>query len=102
MIRLFVANEKCPRHRMNKEVTFRAMRTIKRQFASLAFLLCTGLLPAYAQSNWAVKRLIHVGGTGGWDYLTVDPATHRLYVPRSTHTMVIEADSGNVIADIPG
>ena len=27
---------------------------------------------------------------------------HRLYVPRSTHTMVIDADSGKTIADIPG
>jgi len=69
---------------------------------SAALLLCAGLLPAHAQSNWTVKNLMHIGGPGGWDYLTVDPATHRLYVPRSTHTMVIDADSGKVIADIPG
>jgi DNA-binding beta-propeller fold protein YncE len=43
-----------------------------------------------------------VGGLGGWDYLTVDPQTHRLYVPRATHTMVIDAESGKTIADIPG
>jgi len=36
------------------------------------------------------------------DYLTVDPATHRLYVPRSTHTLVLDANSGATIADIPG
>src|SRR5262249_47718872 len=30
------------------------------------------------------------------------PQTHRLYVPRTTHTMVIDTDSGKVIADIPG
>ncbi len=45
---------------------------------------------------------MHIGGAGGWDYLTVDPATHRLYVPRITHTMIIDADSSKVIADIPG
>ncbi len=78
------------------------MRNIKRELASLTLLLCTALLPAYAQSNWAVKKQIQVGGSGGWDYLTVDSDTHRLYVPRSTHTMVIDADSGKVIADIPG
>jgi hypothetical protein len=78
------------------------MRNTKRQFLSLALLTCGGFLSAYAQSNWAVKNTMNIGGAGGWDYLTVDSATHRLYVPRSTHTMVIDADSGKVIADIPG
>jgi DNA-binding beta-propeller fold protein YncE len=55
-----------------------------------------------AQGTWAVEKTFHVGGEGGWDYVTVDGANHRLYVPRSTHTMVIDADSGKTIADIPG
>jgi len=45
---------------------------------------------------------MHVGGEGGWDYLTVDPDTHRLFVPRTTHTLVLDADSGKVLGDIPG
>lgn len=36
------------------------------------------------------------------DYITLDAKNHRLYVPRSTHTMVIDADSGKVLADIAG
>lgn len=55
-----------------------------------------------AQGMWAVEKTFHVGGEGGWDYVTVDATNHRLYVPRSTHTMVIDADSGKTIADIPG
>ncbi len=78
------------------------MKTIKQHFGTLALSLCAGLLPIHAQTDWAVKKVMHIGGLGGWDYLTVDSATHRLYVPRSTHMMVIDADSGNVIADIPG
>ena len=57
--------------------------------------------PAAAQS-WHVERTIEVGGAGGMDYLTVDSATHRLYVPRSTHTLVIDAISGKTLGDIPG
>jgi hypothetical protein len=57
---------------------------------------------ALAQAAWTVERTFHIGGDGGWDYITVDEKTHRLYVPRSTHTMVIDADSGQTIADIPG
>ena len=55
-----------------------------------------------AQANWAVEKTVHIGGEGGWDYVTVDAKNHRLYVPRSTHTMVIDADSGKTVADIPG
>jgi hypothetical protein len=55
-----------------------------------------------AQGTWAVEKTFHVGGEGGWDYVTFDAKNHRLYVPRSTHTMVIDADSGKTIADIPG
>lgn len=57
---------------------------------------------AAAQGSWAVEKTFHVGGDGGWDYVTVDAQNHRLYVPRSTHTMVIDADSGKTLADIPG
>lgn len=51
---------------------------------------------------YRVSQTFHVGGEGGWDYLTVDPDHRLLYVPRSTHTMVIEASTGKIVADIPG
>jgi hypothetical protein len=57
---------------------------------------------AAAQGTWAVENTFHIGGEGGMDYVTLDAKNHRLYVPRSTHTMVIDADSGKTIADIPG
>lgn len=57
---------------------------------------------AFAQGEWAVEQTFHVGGEGGFDYITADAKNHRLYVPRSTHTMVIDADSGKQVADITG
>jgi DNA-binding beta-propeller fold protein YncE len=57
---------------------------------------------AFAQGEWAVEKTFHVGGEGGFDYITADAMSHRLYVPRSTHTMVIDADSGAMVADITG
>ena len=55
-----------------------------------------------AQTNWAVVKTLPIGGPGSWDYLTVDSQTHRLFVPRSTHTMVIDAESGKILGDVPG
>jgi hypothetical protein len=69
---------------------------------SLALLLLASSLPALGQKNWDVAKTLPIGGQGSWDYLTVDPATHRLFVPRSTHTMIIDADSGKTLGDIPG
>ncbi len=68
----------------------------------LVACLILALPIAHAQTGWEVKQTFAIGGTGGWDYVTVDSATHRLYVPRSTHTMVIDGESGKTIADIPG
>ena len=65
-------------------------------------LASAAMMPAVAQSDWKVAKTFHVGGNGGWDYLTVDSASHRLFVPRSTHTMVLDADTGKVLGDIPG
>src|ERR1700730_120445 len=67
-----------------------------------ALVSFTNAVPVLAQTDWTVTRTLHVGGEGGWDYLTVDPPTHLLYVPRTTHTMVIDSKSGKTIADIPG
>jgi hypothetical protein len=55
-----------------------------------------------AQGTWALEKTFHIGGDGGWDYVTMDTKNHRLYIPRTTHTMVIDADSGKTLADIPG
>jgi len=65
-------------------------------------ILLAGGFVAMAQANWGVSKTFQLGGEGGWDYLTVDPQTHRVYIARTTHTMVIDGTSGEVIADIPG
>ena len=68
----------------------------------IAAVLCTLSGRVAAQGTWAVEKTFPIGGDGGWDYVTMDAKNHRLYVPRSTHTMVIDADSGKTLADIPG
>jgi len=82
------------------------MRMIRRQRPRIriTILVVTALvaLPAVAQTDWEVVKTFQIGGPGSWDYLTVDPGTHRLYVPRSTHTMVIDSETGKTLGDIPG
>ncbi len=78
------------------------MKTL-RLIATLTGIVLSSAVPvAMAQTTWQVANTLHIGAEGGMDYLTVDPQTHRLFVPRTTHTMVLDADSGKVLGDIPG
>jgi DNA-binding beta-propeller fold protein YncE len=52
-------------------------------------------------SGYHVVTTYKVGGDGGWDYLTADSDARRLYISRGTHVMVIDADSGKSVGDIP-
>lgn len=56
---------------------------------------------ARADAGWHVSRTIPVTGDGGWDYMTLDPATHRLYITRFTHVEVIDVSNGAMVGDIP-
>lgn len=81
------------------------MKRLKRSWvAKAAVTLVTVLL---VTSGWAASpgyqliKTYKLGGDGGWDYLTLDHAANRLYISRSTHVIVIEADSGKPVGDIP-
>lgn len=69
--------------------------------AAFAAAATTSSQPLGAQSApYHVTKRIAAGGEGGWDYLTVDTAAHRLYISRSTHVMVIDTDRDSVVGDI--
>jgi len=72
-------------------------------FAFATLTLVPAVFHTAAQdSGYRVLRTIHLGGEGGWDYVTVDSDARRVYIPRSTHIMVVDADSGKLVGDIPG
>src|SRR5580704_2682644 len=69
---------------------------------AILILSPTVIHAAPQDSGYRVLRTIKLGGEGGWDYVTVDSAARRVYIPRSTHILVIDADSGKVVTDIQG
>jgi DNA-binding beta-propeller fold protein YncE len=50
--------------------------------------------------GYRLVKKIALGGEGGWDYFSVDPATHRIFIPRQTHMLVLDPD-GKVVSDMP-
>ena len=72
-----------------------------RQLIAIVVCLCvSGVLQA-ADPNYHVVKEITIGGEGGWDYLILDPATHRLYVSHATKVVVADVETGQVVGEIP-
>jgi DNA-binding beta-propeller fold protein YncE len=84
---------------------------MSKKLAGLFFvlILCSLLTTAYpraaAQSGGAsgyhLIKKVKLGGVGGWDYLEVDAATHRLFISRATHVIVVDPEQGKIVGDIP-
>jgi DNA-binding beta-propeller fold protein YncE len=64
-------------------------------------LLALALLVQTPPTSYHVVGRISLPGEGGWDYLSVDTAAHRLYVSRGTHIAVIDLDHDSIVGDIP-
>lgn len=67
----------------------------------LAPLLATPLAAQSTPSGYHVTRRIPVTGEGGWDYVTFDTSRSRLFISRSTRVQVVDANSGQLVGEIP-
>src|SRR5580692_8593265 len=78
-----------------------------RRVSSLIFAAST-LVPFFtatsviAQKPFRIEQRWAIGGTGGWDYLAVDPTTHRLYIAHLTRVDVVDTTTGKVIGVVEG
>jgi YVTN family beta-propeller protein len=65
-------------------------------------LLMAGLViaAAFAAEGYKVITKIKIGGTGGWDYVAVDPAANRVYASHATFVEVVDTTSGKVVGQI--
>ncbi len=52
--------------------------------------------PYKVQAQWKI------GGEGGWDYLSVDPSTHLLYVSRGPRVLIVDTSTGKQVGEITG
>jgi len=70
---------------------------------SLAILLIdAGFIKSQSVSpSYKISKKINVEGDGGWDYLTSDDSTGRLYVSHGTIVQVINSIDGKLIGTIP-
>lgn len=88
---------------------------MKASISSRAFLLAaaavcavavsgTNTQPAAAQTpaGYHVLRRIPIGGEGGWDFLTIDTATNRLFITRGNRVQVMDLKTSRIVGEIQG
>src|SRR2546427_5890180 len=72
---------------------------------SVFVILSFAALLLQGATGYKVTGRYPIGGVGGWDYVTLDDSTRRLYISHATQVEVLDADSGKfigTIADTPG
>jgi len=70
-------------------------------FAALAFGTAAVLVaPIVSEAQSFKVEKFDIKGDGGTDYVTVEPATGRVFVSRGDHMMVVEGATGKVLGDI--
>ena len=55
-----------------------------------------------ASHSFHIEDQWNIGGKGGWGFLAVDPAAHRLFIPRTDHISVLDTSTGKVLGEIQG
>lgn len=75
---------------------------IRHAFTALTLVVVANLgAPAAGHAQNFKTEKVDIKGEGGTDYVTVEPATGRVFVSRATHMMVVEGATGKVLGDIP-
>lgn len=77
------------------------MRPIERCALSLLLTLAAGALEAQAIPTYHLARTVRIGGEGGFDYVTADPAAKRVFLTHATQVIVYDLPKDAVAGSIP-
>ena len=77
------------------------MKSLLRSFVLIGFFFASTSLFVLAAEQYQVLHKQVLGGDGGWDYLTVEPKSHRLFIARSDRVMVVDTEKATQIGEIP-
>src|SRR4029078_12894346 len=72
-----------------------------RRTAAMSILLGALATPAVSPAQAQKVEKYNIGGDGGTDYLTSDPATGRVFISRATHVMGVDGTTGKGVGGIP-
>jgi len=68
----------------------------------LLLLIAAISCKAQPASDMHLLTTFHLSGTGGWDYLAIQPGSDKLYVSHGTQVNIINKTTGDSLGIIPG
>src|SRR6266850_1457526 len=68
---------------------------------ALTVLLLSACLNAATVPHYKQVAKYALGGEGGWDYITLDPASNRLFIAHNKAILVVDASSGKQLGEVP-
>lgn len=72
----------------------------KINFMEWVLLAALTVAGSAGAAEYKLKQKFRIGGEGGWDYLTYDAPSNRLFITRGTRVQVVDPDNGVVLAEI--
>jgi DNA-binding beta-propeller fold protein YncE len=82
-------------------MTSRRGSLVSASLILLAIKVASPSVVAAPPEGYHLLKKVRLGGEGFWDYLKLDPEARRLYISRGSHVVVVDADTYNVVGDIP-
>jgi DNA-binding beta-propeller fold protein YncE len=73
-----------------------------RQGMLLLALVVAPTLLAQPSSVYRITHTYTLGGDGSWDYIVPDPPQHRVFIGRQNRVMVVDANDGKLLGEVPG
>jgi DNA-binding beta-propeller fold protein YncE len=66
-------------------------------------ILILTVVAASVQSSapYRIARTFSLGGEGGWDYIVLDPPSHRIFIARTNRVMVVDEQTGTLVGTVP-
>jgi DNA-binding beta-propeller fold protein YncE len=76
------------------------MKNIIIFFSLISFLTVNSVILSQT-SEYKIENKFQIEGDGGWDYITADDVSGRLYISHGTTVNVVYASNGDLIGSIP-
>jgi len=68
----------------------------------VAGLVCSAAFAADLAPAYHLAQSVSLGAPAKWDYLVLDPASHRLFIAHGSEIVVVDATSGAVLGRVAG
>ncbi len=92
------------RHAIYQPCSAMSLRSFNAVASALIALAISGCasesISRLTAANYTLKQTFKLGGEGGWDYLSYDAISNRLFIARATRVQVVDPDKGIVVAEI--